>query len=253
MNLPSPPLPRRAPTRRRNAGGPFTSAFTNAPFRIDDYIAPTDTTCPPTRRRVRAAERRGSNGDRARRAAAPATSCTASTRSSTSSTAAAQDRYVTGSDAIGPDDGQLRHARRCRSTSTCTRRDTRTTRSRTTSSRRAFGGSFLNHQWLIAAATPVDPERRTGRRQATCTRCSTRTGCRTTTRSTRRPLGTPVNDRSSTPVVQLPAGPSRPPLQTGLACGNYARQHDPAAVPAVLGLARPPSCRRRPRPTIGDG
>ena len=21
----------------------------------------------------------------------------------------------------------------------------------------AFGGSFLNHQWLIAAATPVDP------------------------------------------------------------------------------------------------
>src|SRR4051795_2016297 len=28
-------------------GGPFTSAFTNAPFTIDHYIPPTDTTCPP--------------------------------------------------------------------------------------------------------------------------------------------------------------------------------------------------------------
>ena len=26
----------------------------------------------------------------------------------------------------------------------------------------AFGGSFLNHQWLIAAATPVDPTGSTG-------------------------------------------------------------------------------------------
>jgi phospholipase C len=26
---------------------PFPSAFQNAPFRIDDYLAPTDTTCPP--------------------------------------------------------------------------------------------------------------------------------------------------------------------------------------------------------------
>src|ERR1051326_5607962 len=27
-------------------GTPFTSGFTNAPFRIEDYIKPTDTTCP---------------------------------------------------------------------------------------------------------------------------------------------------------------------------------------------------------------
>ena len=28
-------------------GGPFVSHFTNAPFTIDDYLKPTDTTCPP--------------------------------------------------------------------------------------------------------------------------------------------------------------------------------------------------------------
>ena len=30
----------------RNTSPAFSSHFTNAPFRIDDYIAPTDTTCP---------------------------------------------------------------------------------------------------------------------------------------------------------------------------------------------------------------
>ena len=39
----------------------------------------------------------------------------------------------------------------------------------------AFGGSFLNHQWLIAAAHA--DVRRTARRP-TSTRSSTRTGCR---------------------------------------------------------------------------
>src|SRR4249920_3711836 len=29
-------------------GGSFPSHFANAPFRIDDFLAPTDTTCPPT-------------------------------------------------------------------------------------------------------------------------------------------------------------------------------------------------------------
>src|SRR5439155_22635902 len=28
-------------------GGSFPSHFTNAPFRIDDYLGPDDTTCPP--------------------------------------------------------------------------------------------------------------------------------------------------------------------------------------------------------------
>ena len=72
-----------------NAGGPFASHFTNAPFTIDTYIPPTAKTCPPTRSSLRA--RRNGMPERPERAcpaAAPGTSSTASTRSSTSSTVA---------------------------------------------------------------------------------------------------------------------------------------------------------------------
>ena len=51
----------------------------------------------------------------------------------------------------------------------------------------AFGGSFLNHQWLIAAASPVDPDGRARWRQrGDGIPCSTRTACRRTSRSTPR-------------------------------------------------------------------
>src|SRR5262249_26696669 len=43
VNLVSPPQPS---TCADNTGSPFTSAFTNQPFKIDNYIAPTDNTCP---------------------------------------------------------------------------------------------------------------------------------------------------------------------------------------------------------------
>src|SRR3954454_6375069 len=43
VNLASPPQPASCAVRPQDA---FTSAFPNAPFRIDDFIAPTDTTCP---------------------------------------------------------------------------------------------------------------------------------------------------------------------------------------------------------------
>jgi phospholipase C len=46
----------------------------------------------------------------------------------------------------------------------------------------AFGGSFLNHQWLIAASNPVWPTPSTMARPTTFIRWWTRTGCRTTTR-----------------------------------------------------------------------
>ena len=81
VNLTSPPLSARC----TNTAPAFSSHFFNAPFRIDDYIAPEDTTCPRAGR-VRAQRR--AQGHRASPAAARATSCTASTRSSTSSTAA---------------------------------------------------------------------------------------------------------------------------------------------------------------------
>src|SRR3954465_9422455 len=43
---PPPPPPLPAPCRGTVNGTTNTPAFTNAPFTIDDYIKPTDTTCP---------------------------------------------------------------------------------------------------------------------------------------------------------------------------------------------------------------
>src|SRR5207302_8112691 len=45
VNLTTPPLSRVCSGTKAN-GAPFDSHFTNAPFRIDDYIKPSDTTCP---------------------------------------------------------------------------------------------------------------------------------------------------------------------------------------------------------------
>src|SRR3954447_3919489 len=46
VNL-TPPQVDSACTDAHPGGAPAPSHFTNAPFTIDDYIKPTDTTCPP--------------------------------------------------------------------------------------------------------------------------------------------------------------------------------------------------------------
>ena len=56
-----------------------------------------------------------------------------------------------------PDDGRTTTRSRCRSTSTCTRRGHPRYAIADHFFQAAFGGSFLNHQWLVAAATPVFP------------------------------------------------------------------------------------------------
>ena len=73
-----------------------------------------------------------------------------------------QDRYTTGSDAVGLTQG-VYGTRSCRSTATCTARARRSTSIADNFFQGAFGGSFLNHQWLIAARAPVDTD--TGRRR----------------------------------------------------------------------------------------
>ena len=68
-----------------------------------------------------------------------------------------QNRYVTGSDAVGLTHGLLRHARPAHLQVPARDAVTPTTRSPTRFFQAAFGGSFLNHQWLVAAATPTWP------------------------------------------------------------------------------------------------
>src|SRR4051794_23347167 len=149
VNLTSPdPLP---PTcTDTTTGKSFVSHFPNAPFRIDDYITPADTTCPAPG--VFAA-----NG--VKKGQGLPGGCTRDLvhrfyNEQYQLNGGQQNRYTTGSDAAGLTQGHY---------------DTRALpiyqylhspghppyAIADNFFQAAFGGSFLNHQWLVAAATPV--------------------------------------------------------------------------------------------------
>jgi acid phosphatase len=118
----------------------------------------------------------------------------------------------------------------------------------------AFGGSFLNHQWLIAAAAPV---------------CSAANGCPANAAHS-------ILDRNGAPFASSPPASSRPPgmgalyvspdsglvngalaqscgLPTtfpGLACGDYAVNTMTPAFQPTSGFA--PRLPAQTNPTIGD-
>ncbi len=128
------------------------SAFQNQPFTIDDYITPTDTTCPvpgvtpfPTTGVLKG---QGLPGG-----------CTRDLvhrfyQEQYQLNGGQQNRYVTGSDAVGLavgvyDTTQLPIYRYLHS------HGHPKYAIADNFFQAAFGGSFLNHQWLVAAATPV--------------------------------------------------------------------------------------------------
>ncbi len=148
VNLTSPPL---APTcSDSTTATTFGSAFVNSPFPINNYIKPTDTTCPPP-------------GVFAAHGVLNGTGlpggCTADLvhryyQEQYQLNGGNMNRYVTGSDAIGLSMGYYD--------------TTKLPIYQYLNSpgapkyvvadnffQSAFGGSFLNHQWLIAARTPV--------------------------------------------------------------------------------------------------
>ena len=201
VNLTSPPLPADCTDTTR--GTPFTSHFTNAPFSIETYIPKDARTCPQP-------------GVFAPNGLLPSPNnlpggCTRDIvhrfyQEQFQLNDGQQNLYTTGSDAVGLTQGYY---------------DTRGLPIYAYLHRgghpkyaiaddffqSAFGGSFLNHQWLVAAATPVW------------------TGAPATQHSivdsngmpTGYPLYTatgPVRDSALTQVC-----PSAVP---GLACGDYA-------------------------------
>jgi acid phosphatase len=153
VNLTSPPL--AANCTDTTTGTAFSSHFANAPFLIDDYIKPSDTTCPPNPNAAFSspngfAKGTGSPGG-----------CTRDIvhefyQDQYQENGGAMNRFVTGSDAIGLTMGQY---------------DTKQlplyTYLHTTNHPKyviadnffqgAFGGSYLNHQFLIAAQAPTYP------------------------------------------------------------------------------------------------
>jgi phospholipase C len=148
VNLTSPPLSATC----TNTSPAFTGHFENAPFRIDDYIGPEDTTCPAPG--VFAA-------DGVRKGSGQPGGCTRDLvhrfyQEQYQLHGGRQDRYATGSDAVGLTMGyydtrklplyEYLHSRKHPRYAISDR-----------FFQAAFGGSFLNHQWLVAAATPVFP------------------------------------------------------------------------------------------------
>ena len=150
VNLTSPPLPI---TCSGTVGSQtINSAFANAPFRIDDYIQPEDTTCPPP---GVFAPNGVLNG-----AGLPG-GCTRDLvhrfyNEQYQIDGGRQDRYVAGSDAVGLtmgtyDTTELPIYKYLHSA------DAPHYAIADNFFQSAFGGSFLNHQWLIAAKTPIWP------------------------------------------------------------------------------------------------
>ena len=147
VNLSSPPLPPTCvdSTTPRE----FSSAFTNAPFVIDEYIAATDTTCP-----VRASPIEG-----IRKGSGAAGGCTRDFvhrfyQEQYQINGGRQDRYASGSDATGLVVGHYDTHRLPIYRYLHSRGHPRYAIADDTF-QAAFGGSFLNHQWLVAAATPA--------------------------------------------------------------------------------------------------
>jgi acid phosphatase len=154
VNLTSPPQPADC----TNTNPAFTSHFKNAPFTIDDFIAPTDTTCPVPGAPF------APNGV-AKGSGLPG-GCTRDLvhrfyQEQYQLNGGAQNRYTTGSDAVGLTQGvydtrslpiyEYLHEKGAPRYAIADR-----------FFQAAFGGSFLNHQWLIAAATPIDTNDTTG-------------------------------------------------------------------------------------------
>jgi acid phosphatase len=146
VNLTSPPL---ASTCHDPAHGTPDSAFTNQPFTIDDYIAPTDTTCPPPGVFAPNGVLKGQGEPGG---------CTRDLvhrfyQEKYQLNGGQQNRYVTGSDAIGLTMGtydttalpiyQYLHGAGAPHYVIADH-----------FFQGANGGSFLNHQWLIAGRAP---------------------------------------------------------------------------------------------------
>jgi phospholipase C len=216
------------------------SHFGNAPFTIDDYIGPTDKTCP-------APGVFAPNGVLKDSPGAEPGGCTRDLvhrfyQEQYQLDGGKQDRYVTGSDAVGLTMGTY---------------DTKTLpiykyfHSGGAPNyviadhffQGAFGGSFLNHQYLIAARPPVDTSAGPGGANASLHSVVDANGFPTT-----YPLYTPTSTVKDAQLTQA-CGPAANPK---VACGDYAvNTMQPSSTPSGGG-AKLPLIDDAEYPNIGD-
>jgi acid phosphatase len=244
VNLSSPlPLPT---TCTDNTGSSFVSAFANTPFKIDDYIAATDTTCPAPG--VFAA-----NGV-AKGSGLPG-GCTRDMvhrfyNEQYQIHKGKQDRYVTASDAAGLSMGYYNTP----SLPIYTFLHTSGAPSYVINDsffQGAFGGSFLNHQWLVAGATPIFADTLNDGSANDLHSVVDVNGMPASTPLYNNALGANARDSALTASCSPP--PGRPATPSKIVCGDYAiNTIQPFSQPYSPGTA---GARRLPpltNPTIGD-
>jgi phospholipase C len=233
VNLSTPPLTSRCEDPAHGIGA---SHFRNHTFTIDDYIAPTDTTCPP----AVAGTPYQPNGW-LKGTGAPG-GCTRDLvhrfyQEQYQLDGGRMDRYTTGSDALGLTQGQYdtkklpiyRYLHGAGAPKYVIA---------DSFFQAAFGGSFLNHQWLIAARTPLDTTATVANSVLDANGMPTSYAHYTATG--------PVNDSAWT--VACPGGGNH----YRAACGNFAvNTIQPASAPHGAGTQLP-LIDDRVFPNIGD-
>jgi phospholipase C len=233
----------------------FSSAFPNTWFSIDSYIPATAITCPPTLSAFSFANGLRDPGINPATglpvAGATAGGCTRDIvhrfyHEQYQLDGGRQDRYVTGSDAIGLTMG-VYDTRKLPVYAYLHESGHPHYAILDDFFQAAFGGSFLNHQWLIAAASPFDAAGAPG-------------GADAGRHPTLDANGMPSAEPLYTPTVALP--PDQPLTATcaqvatlpaplnGLACGNYGvnTMQPPYYPQGAFGAVIP----AQTNPTIGD-
>jgi acid phosphatase len=244
VNLTSPPL--TADCADSTSAVPFTSHFTNAPFAIDDFISATDTTCPAPGVFTPDGLPKGSG--------LPG-GCTRDLvhryyQEQYQLDGGKQDRYVTGSDAVGLTMGhydtsalpiyEYLHARGHPKYAVAD-----------DFFQAAFGGSFLNHQWLVAAATPTWAGAVNDGGDDDLHSVVDANGMPTSYPLYESPAATSVRDSALT--ASCAPGPGRGPTPTGVTCGDYAvNTIQPPYQPYAPGTAEARRLPAQTAPTIGD-
>ncbi len=244
VNLTSPPLD--ATCTDATTATAFASHFPNAPFTIDDFIPPTATTCPTPGQNAPNGVLNGQG--------LPG-GCTRDLvhryyQEQYQLDGGKQDRYVTGSDAVGLTMGTYRTRRL-----PIYRYLHEAAHPRYVIAdnffQAAFGGSFLNHQWLVAAATPTWPDAVNDGSADDLHSVVDENGMPTSYPLYASPLGDAAKDLALTASCSPAEG--RPATPAGVTCGDFAvNTIQPFYQPFTPNTADNRRLPPQTAPTIGD-